>query len=41
MLQNSRNSKIPDFDLATLRHKDVLGFQITMKNFTVVDVLDC
>ena len=40
MLQNSRNSKISDLDLATLCHEDVLSLQISMEDLSIMDVFD-
>ena len=41
MLEDSGDAEITDFDLTTWSHEDILRLEITMKNFTVVDVLDC
>ena len=40
MLQDSSYTKVTDFDLATLRHKYILGLKVTMQNFSVVNVLN-
>ena len=40
MLQNPRNSKISNFDLATLCHEDILSLQISVEDLPIVDVLD-
>ena len=41
MLQHTRNAKVADLYLVVLGHKDILGLEITMQDFAVVDVLDC
>ena len=40
MLEDTRDTKIADFNLTTLSHEDVLCLKVTMQNLTVVDVLD-
>ena len=40
MLQNPCNPEISNFDLATLRHEDVLSLQISMKDLSIMNVLD-
>ena len=39
VLENTSYAKITDFDLAALRHKDILCLEITVKDFSVMDVL--
>ena len=39
MLQNSGNTKITDLNGTILIHKDVLSFQISVQNFSIVDML--
>lgn len=41
MLEDSRDTKISNFDRPILIHKNVLSFQISMQDFTVVNVFDC
>lgn len=40
MLEHPGDSEVSNLHLTILRHKDVLGLQISMKNFAVMDVLD-
>ena len=40
MLEDTGDSKVTNFDLAALCHENVLGLQITMKDFTIMDMLD-
>ena len=40
VLQDASNSKVTDLDLAALSHENVLGLEVTMEDFPVVDVLD-
>ena len=40
MLENSCDTKVTDFDRAILVHENVLCFEISMKNFSVVNMLD-
>ena len=40
MLQHARNSKVTDLDLPVLSHENVLGLEVSVQNFAVMDVLD-
>ena len=40
MLEDTGDSEITNFDLSTLCHEDVLCFQITVEDFTIVNMLD-
>jgi hypothetical protein len=40
MLKDSSNSKIPYLYLAVLGHEDVLSLKISVKNLSVMNVLD-
>jgi len=40
MLQNSCDTKVTDLDGSILVHEDVLGLQISVQNFPVMDMLD-
>jgi len=40
MLQDSCDSEISNFNLSVLIHEYILSFQISMKNFPVVDVFN-
>lgn len=40
MLENSRDTKVTNFDRSILVHKNVLSFQISVQNFPIVDMLD-
>lgn len=41
MLKHAGNSKVTDFNLAILRHENVLGFKVSVQDLSVVDVLYC
>jgi len=41
MLENSSDSKVSNLDSAVLRHKDVLSFQVSMKDFSIMNVFYC
>ena len=40
MLEHARNTEITDFNLAWLRHEDVLSFQISVQDLPIMDMLD-
>jgi len=40
MLEHSRNTEVADLDLSVLRHENVLRLQVSVKNFSVVNVFD-
>ena len=40
MLEDTGDSKVTNFDLSALCHEDVLGLQIAMEDFTIMDMLD-
>lgn len=41
MLQDAGNTEVANLDGPVLVHEDVLGLQVAMQNFSVVDMLDC
>ncbi len=41
MLQHTRDAEVADLYLVVLGHEDVLGLEIAMQDFAVVDVFDC
>ena len=40
MLEDTGDTKVTYFDLAALCHENVLGLQITMEDFPIMDMLD-
>ena len=40
IVEDAGDTKITDFDLSTLSHEYVLGFEVAMKDFTIVDMFD-
>ena len=40
MLEDTGDTKVTNFDLATLCHENVLYLQIAMEDFTIMDMLD-
>lgn len=39
MLQNPGNTKVSNLNLISLGHEDVLGFQISMQNLAIMNML--
>jgi hypothetical protein len=40
MLQDSCNTEITNFDTTILVHENILSFQITMQNLSIMDMLN-